>query len=153
VKKVSILLIATVFTLFITSCGGGKIKSNVSQMEKCLGSNKTTADLNKLSKNEASAIAKCMLEPMENLKNEGDKLSSDDQKKFENELRDALNKSEFKDILINLNYDKIKRLASLVPEIHLHRAQIQIQHLLRLQHLQMQTPLIAISLLPIMKNL
>lgn len=115
-KKVSILLIATVFTLFITSCGGGKIKSNVSQMEKCLGSNKTTADLNKLSKNEASAIAKCMLEPMENLKNEGDKLSSDDQKKFENELRDALNKSEFKDILINLNYDKIKRLASLVPE-------------------------------------
>jgi len=109
----NVLAIAIVAVTLATSCGGGgKVKTTISQLEKCLGNNKTSADLNNLSKDQAVEIAKCMLGPMGDFKKEIDNMSSQDQEKFGKEFADAIEKSEYKEILKDLDYDKIKELAN-----------------------------------------
>jgi len=108
----SMLAIAIIAVTLTTSCGGGKVKTTISQLEKCLGDNKTNDDLNNLSKDQAVEIAKCMLGPMEDFKKEIDNMSSEDQEKFSKEFADAIEKSEYKEILIDLDYDQIKELAN-----------------------------------------
>ena len=107
-----VLALAIVAVTLATSCGGGKVKTTISQLEKCLGNNKTNADLNNLSKDQAVEIAKCMLGPMEDFKKEIDNMSPQDQEKFSKEFADAIEKSEYKEILIDLDYDQIKELAN-----------------------------------------
>jgi len=109
----NLMSVAIIAITLTTSCGGGKVKTTVSQLEECLGSNKTNDDLRNLSKEQAIEIARCMLEPMENIKEEVDNMSSEDQAKFGKEFSDAINKSEYKEVLEGMNYDKIKKLASL----------------------------------------
>ena len=108
----NLLAIAIIAIALTTSCGGEKVNTTVSQLEKCLGSNKTNDDLNNLSKEQAIEIAKCMLEHTENIKEEVDNMSSEDQEKFGKEFTDAINKSEYKEVLKDMDYDKIKELAS-----------------------------------------
>jgi hypothetical protein len=112
----NLLTMAIIAIALITSCGGETVNTTVSQLEKCLGSNKTNDDLNNLSKEQAIEIAKCMLEPMENIKEEVDNMSSEDQEKFGKEFTDAINKSEYKEVLKDMDYDKIKELASLASD-------------------------------------
>jgi hypothetical protein len=101
--------IAIIAISLATSCGSeSKVKTTVSQLEKCLGNTKTEADLDNLSEEQLTEIAKCMLEPLEKLEKEFDNMSDADLDKYDKEFKDAINKSEFKEVLEYFDYREVK---------------------------------------------
>lgn len=116
-KKVKqiLSLIATAiiaFTLSV-SCEDGNSNITVSKLEKCLGDVKTNSDFKNLSYEHTIEIAKCMLVHMNDYSEEYSSKSSTDKAKMQKEFRAAMFKSEYKDVLLALDYLVIENLANL----------------------------------------
>ena len=93
------------------SCSGSKVKNDIAVIEKCLGDIKTEKQAKKLSKEEAVTIAKCMLPHMEAIKDRLDNMSSEEREKYNKELDEAVEKSEYKEMIKGMDYDTVKELA------------------------------------------
>src|SRR5690554_65269 len=105
------ILMAVASTFLIISCGGNENQKTIKNLEKCLGNIKTAEDSNHISQEEAISIAQCMLPHLQAVKDKVDKMSRDEAEKFLKELETETEKSDYKEIIKELNYRKVKKLA------------------------------------------
>lgn len=110
------ILIVVASAFLIISCGGNENQKTIKNLEKCLGNIRTIEDANTISQEEAVSIAQCMLPHLQNVKNKVDKMSRDEAEKFLKELETETEKSDYKEIIKELNYRKVKKLADLGSE-------------------------------------
>ena len=106
------LIVAIIISISLTACTGNIGKVTVTDLEKCLGNAKTKKDVDNLSKEQLTAMAKCMLVPMDALKKKMESMKPEEKEKLEKEYADAVDKSEYKEVLSGIDYDKIKELAT-----------------------------------------
>jgi hypothetical protein len=113
--KTVVRTLNTILTVFlvavITSCGSGGKKA-IGGLEKCLGNMKTLEDGKNITKEQSIVIAKCMLPQLDELKAKVEKMSESERVSFQKEVLDATNKSEYKEILNEMNYERVKTLAN-----------------------------------------
>lgn len=105
------ILMAVASTFLIISCGGNENQKTIKNLEKCLGNIKTAEDSSHISQEEAISIAQCMLPHLQAVKDKVDKMSRDEAEKFLKELETETEKSDYKEIIKELNYRKVKKLA------------------------------------------
>lgn len=111
--KTKLNLAAMAVALLMISCGGNENQKTIKNLEKCLGNIKTIEDSNSISEEEAIDIANCMLPHLQAVKDKIDKMSRDEAEKFLKELESETEKSDYKEIIKELNYRKVKELANL----------------------------------------
>ena len=105
------MAVASAFVMI--SCGGNENQKTIKNLEKCLGTMKTIEDSNNISEEEAIDIANCMLPHLQAVKDKVDKMSREEAEKFLKELESETEKSDYKEIIKELNYRKVKKLANL----------------------------------------
>lgn len=105
------ILTAVASAFLMISCGGNENQKTIKNLEKCLGNIKTAEDSNHISQEEAISIAQCMLPHLQAVKNRVDKMNRDEAVKFLKELETETEKSDYKEIIRELNYRKVKKLA------------------------------------------
>ncbi len=113
-KKINQLIQLLFITLFITSFTACKSDSTklVNDLEKCLGNVKTNDELKKLPKEQVIEIAKCMFPHLEIMQNKLSMMKPEEMKKASQEFLDAIDKSDYKQVLVGINYNDIKKLAT-----------------------------------------
>lgn len=111
------LLAIVIASAFLTvSCGETENRKTVKNLEKCFGNIKTIKDAEVLSQEEAIEIAQCMLPHLQSVKDKVDKMSREEAGIFLDQLEVETNKSEYSEIIKELDYRKVKQLAALGRE-------------------------------------
>lgn len=110
-KQIFTMLTFLIIIFSLTACSG-KADTAVSDLEKCLGTVKTKKTFDDLTKEQQIAIANCMLAHNEPVKQKFEKMSPEEQGKFEKDLKAAIEKSEYKEILSELNYETLKDMTN-----------------------------------------
>lgn len=105
------MAVASAFVMI--SCGGNENQKTIKNLEKCLGTIKTIEDSSNISEEEAIDIANCMLPHLQAVKDKVDKMNREEAEKFLKELESETEKSDYKEIIKELNYRKVKKLANL----------------------------------------
>lgn len=111
--KLNLTVMAVASAFVMISCGGNENQKTIKNLEKCLGTIKTIEDSNNISEEEAIDIANCMLPHLQAVKDKVDKMSREEAEKFLKELESETEKSDYKEIIKELNYRKVKKLANL----------------------------------------
>jgi hypothetical protein len=111
--KLNLTVMAVASAFVMISCGGNENQKTIKNLEKCLGTMKTIEDSSNISEEEAIAIANCMLPHLQAVKDKVDKMSREEAEKFLKELEFETEKSDYKEIIKELNYRKVKKLANL----------------------------------------
>lgn len=112
IKNVKLAVIA-LSTVILTSCGREENTPQkiVQELEKCLEGIKPE-EVNDISEEKAVEISKCMLPYLQKVKENTEKMSHKESEEFSEKLRTELEKSKYKEILVNMDYDKVKELAN-----------------------------------------
>lgn len=114
--KLNVTAVAIMSVFLMTSCSENENQKTVKNLEKCLGAVKTIEDSNSISQEEAIEMAKCMLPHLQKVKDKVDKMKREEAQQFLQELETETEKSEYSEIIKELNYRKVKKLTSLGGE-------------------------------------
>jgi hypothetical protein len=88
----------------------------IKELEKCLGTVKSMSDAKDLSKEKAVEMANCMMPHLTKMKEAAEKMEAKEKEAYMKEWEEALNKSEYKDFLKSMNYNRIEKLAKMKGE-------------------------------------
>ncbi len=96
--------------IILSSCGGQSAESVIKDCESCLGENKTENELKNLSKKERAELASCLLKPLDAAHAKAKDMTVTEATEFAKQLEEAMVKSEYKDILKSMNYERLKAI-------------------------------------------
>lgn len=99
----------------VSFCGkkAPSASDTIKELEKCLGETKTMSDANKLSKEQAVEMATCMMPHLTKMKEAVDKMEAKEKGEYKKEWEAALDKSDYKEFLKAMNYDRVEKLANM----------------------------------------
>lgn len=101
------LTLILISVIILSSCSNPEQKW-VKKFESCYGSIKTNEDAKNLSQDEALNIAQCLLNHCDELQSKIESMSEKKQEKFAEKLKNAIEKSEHKELLLELDCDAIR---------------------------------------------
>jgi hypothetical protein len=109
-KQTLKIAFAVIAIIALPSCSS-QSKSWVKNLENCLGTVKTEKDAQNLSNEQVVTMSKCLLEHLDDMRQKLAKMDEKEKEKIEKEFAAEVEKSEYKEIMHSLDYEKVKRMA------------------------------------------